>query len=419
MHGSIQPWGEVMAERETASTAEIAQRVVYWRKRRGLTRQLFADRVGRSVSWVDMIQRGDRQLDRLSVLEQIAGVLEISVYALIDRDAADRAAACVDEVEVRAIRQALGRYPSLSAGHGQPATIAAVRRQAAYLEHAWLSSRFAVVAQYLPRLLDDAQLAAHTAPEAERLDAHRALVAAYRLTSSMLLKFDANHIAWLAADRAMHTAIAADDLWSVARATRSVARAMTRNQQTPAAIAALLAMADRMRPDLAKNEGQLLSIYGMLYLAASIATAKQADAALADDMHHDAAAAAARMAPRYPAYYTHFGITNVLIHRVAALVRLYDAGRALEFATTIDPATIAALSPERRANYLLDLTDAHSRTGNYRRAAYLLHQAEQVAPEEVRCRPLAHGLLRSLLNHTTGEPARQVRAMATRAGVTA
>src|SRR5215211_420883 len=137
---------EGMPERETASTAEIARRVVYWRKRRGLTRQLFADRMGRSVSWVDMIQRGDRQLDRLSVLEQIAEVLEISIYALIDRDEAERAATCVDEIEVQAIRQALGRYPSLTAGKGQPASVAAVRRQAAYLEHAWLSSRFAVVA---------------------------------------------------------------------------------------------------------------------------------------------------------------------------------------------------------------------------------------------------------------------------------
>jgi len=48
-----------------------------------------------------------------------------------------------------------------------------------------------------------------------------------------------------------------------------------------------------------------------------------------------------------------------------------------------------------------------------------LLQAEQVAPEEVRCRPLAHGLLRSLLDHATGESARLVRDMATRAGVTA
>ena len=408
-----------MPERETATRAEIAQRVVYWRKRRGLTRQLFADRMGRSVSWVDMIQRGDRQLDRLSVLEQIAEVLEISVHTLIDREAAERAAACVDDTEVQTIREALGRYPGLAPRQDQPVSVAAVQRQAAYLDHAWLASRFAVVAQYLPKLLNEAQAAVLTAPEAEQTDAYRVLVTAYRLASSMLLKFESRDIAWLAADRAMHTALAADDTWSLARATRSVARAMTSSHQAAEAIAALLSMADRMRSKVSADEAHLLALYGMLYLAASITAAEQDDAALARDMHQEAEAAALRMAPHYKRHYTDFGPTNVLIHRVAALVRLYEAGRGLEFAATIDPAAVAALSAERRANYLLDLTEAHSRTGDYRPAAQCLLQAEQIAPEEVRCRPLAHGLLRSLLDHTTGESARLVRDMATRAGVTA
>jgi hypothetical protein len=143
----------------------------------------------------------------------------------------------------------------------------------------------------------------------------------------MLLKFEAHDIAWLAADRALHTALAADDTWSLARATRSVARAMTSSQ--------------------------------------------------------------------------------------------HGSGRALEFATTIDPVAVTALPAERRANYLLDLTEAHSRTGHFPQAAQCLLDAEQVAPEEVRCRPLAHGLLRSLLDKTSGQSARLVRDMATRAGVTA
>ena len=103
-----------MAAKETASRAEIAQRVEYWRKRRGLTRRLFADRMGRSLSWVDMIRRGDRHLDRLSVLEQIAEVLEISIYALIDRDQAQRAAECVDATEVWLIKEALQRYDCIT-----------------------------------------------------------------------------------------------------------------------------------------------------------------------------------------------------------------------------------------------------------------------------------------------------------------
>jgi transcriptional regulator with XRE-family HTH domain len=408
-----------MPEDDAQRRRDVGRRVAAWRRRRGLTRQAFADLCGRSLSWVDKIESGERALLRLPMLERVAEALSVTPEALTEPATAQRAAQCVDGYEVQAIQTALGRYPSLTAQAGGPVSVAVIKRQAEYLDHAWLSSRFTVVARHLPRLMSEAQTAVLAVPDAERVDAYRVLVTAYRLASSMLLKFEVNHIAWLAADRAMHTALAADDTWSLARATRSVARAMTSSDQGQAAIATLQGMADRMRPELAQQEDHLLALYGMLHLAASITAAEQEDAALARDMHREAEAAAERMAPHYRTHHTHFGITNVQIHRVAALVRLYEAGRALEFAGTISPAAIALLSPERRVNYLLDLTEAHTRTRDYREAARLLTRAEQVAPEEVRCRPLAHGLLRSLLSNTTGEPARLVRAMAERAGVAA
>jgi hypothetical protein len=185
------------------------------------------------------------------------------------------------------------------------------------------------------------------------------------------------------------------------------------------AIAALTGMADRMRPELAGQEQELLSLYGMLFLAASITAAGQEDGALALLMHEEAAAAAARLGPGHDTHRTVFGSTNVALHRVAALVRLHEAGRALEFAAGINPAEVAALPAERRVNYLLDLTEAFAHTGNYQQAVRALGEAEAVAPEEVRCRPLAHGLLRSLLSNTSGEASRLVQEMAGRAGVTA
>ena len=38
----------------------IGRRVRYWRLRRNLGRQRFADMVGRSVSWLDKVERGER-----------------------------------------------------------------------------------------------------------------------------------------------------------------------------------------------------------------------------------------------------------------------------------------------------------------------------------------------------------------------
>lgn len=82
-------------------------------------------------------------------------------------------------------------------------------------------------------------------------------------------------------------------------------------------------------------------------------------------------------------------------------------------------AAVASLPPERRANFLLDLTEAHARRGHYQDATQALVEAERTAPQEVRCRPLAHGLLRMLPATTNGESGRVVRQMAQRAGVPA
>jgi len=398
---------------------QVGRRVRCWRLRRNLDRKQFADMVGRSTSWLDKIEKGERGLARLPLLERVAGALSVDPTALTDGAIAERVSHCVDVHEVAAIRTALSRYPNLTGPSDRPVAVPILLKQAAYLDQAWLSSHFTVVARRLPQLMADAQVTALAVPARDQVAAYRLLVTTFRMASSMLLKFETNDLAWMAADRAMHSALAVSDTWSLARATRSVARAMTSAGQQASAIAVLVDMADRMRPELRTDSRDLLALYGMVHLAASITAADQEDGQLARDMHQEALAAAERMTSEHRTHATLFGMSNVLIHRVAVLLRRHEAGRALEFAATIDPSRIALLPPERQANFLLDLTDAHTRTGDYRAAVRRLGEAELVAPEEVRCRPLAHGLLRSLLNSTTGEPARLVRAMAGRAGVRA
>lgn len=398
----------------------IGRRVRYWRLRRSLDRQRFADMVGRSTSWLDKIEKGERNLLRLPMLDRVAEVLGVDPAALTDGSTARQAARCVDAVEVQTIREALSWYPSLSAqGSEQEPKLDQVTKQLAYVDQAWLSSHFTVVVRHLPKLLHEAQMLTLTARPSFTVAVSRTLVMAYRLASSVLLKFETNDVAWLAADRAMQAALAVDDTVALARATRSVARSLTSTGQLTNAIDALTGMADRMRPELTARADELLSLYGMLYLAASIAAARQEDAETALIMHEHAQAAAENLGPYYQTHQTVFGSTNVALHRVAALVRLHEPGQALEYARNIDPRSISSLPPERRVNHMLDLSTAYTETGLYTEAARTLVEAERVAPEEVRCRPLAHGLLRAMLRNTSGDLGRVVQRMAARAGVTA
>jgi transcriptional regulator with XRE-family HTH domain len=99
-----------MTGNDEVQRRETADIVMYWMRRRGMTRKIFGDRMGKSLSWVDKIRAGDRQLDRVSVLRQIARVLDIPLVVLIDPDEAERQRTCPDDGEIDDVRRALCRY---------------------------------------------------------------------------------------------------------------------------------------------------------------------------------------------------------------------------------------------------------------------------------------------------------------------
>jgi transcriptional regulator with XRE-family HTH domain len=402
---------------------EIGRRVNYWRTRRNLTRQQLADKVGRSVSWVDKIEAGERALLRLPMLERVADALDVDVAVLTDDERAWRSRQCPDAAEVLAIRAALGSYETLLGRSGSSSPdapdLGRLRQQVGYACTAWLSSHFTTMGRVLPGLILDAQRAVAAYGGDGQLEATRHLVMTYRLASSTLLKFETTDVAWLAADRAITVASGVGDTVCLARATRSVARAMTESGQRREAIDVLVGMAERMEPELSAGDRELTSLYGMLLLPAEIAAARDGNADVATTMHEQALSVARTLGSTFSDRVTAFGITNVELHRLAALVRLHDGGRALEFARTIDPAGLVRLPNERKVNYLIDMAEANQQCGRLREAASALVDAERVAPEEVRCRPVARTLIRGLLDSATGHPARELRNLAHRVGLPA
>ena len=110
----------------------VGRRVAYWRTRRKMSQQLFADRLGKSKSWVDKVERGVRRLDRFSTIAEIAEVLQVDVQVLTGRDPVRRPESvnCIDQVEVAEIRAALERYDKISAFRTTAPGCAAAHRAA-------------------------------------------------------------------------------------------------------------------------------------------------------------------------------------------------------------------------------------------------------------------------------------------------
>lgn len=409
---------------DTARHLQVGRQVARWRQRRGLTRQQFADLCGRSPSWVDKIERGERALLRLPMLERVAEVLNISVDALTNPDQAQAAAsACLDPFEVLAIREVLQRYDAITTLLHSPMAadkmvdIDRVRRQVAYAWSSFQNGNYSMLGSVLPSLLREAQdgVAQHSAGERE--EARIALSEAYQVTASALWKIKEVDLAWLAAERALMLAEAVGDSLLVSDAARRVAQGLMATNHSDQALSLLRADIDRLEPGIGTASAEYLSLYGMLFLLGGVVAARQGDAATARELHSEGLGIAGRLGDDRNERWTAFGPTNVVLHQVAALVDLGDGSAAVEAADRARPEGLAKLPRERRANFFVDVARGHALKGKRDQAVVALLQAEQVARDEVRCRPVALNLIADLLRQGQGKPPLTLRLLAARVGL--
>ncbi|MEU8392431.1 helix-turn-helix transcriptional regulator [Micromonospora sp. NPDC048843] len=353
----------------------IGRRVARWRVRRSMTQQMLADRLRRSKSWVDKVERGVRALDRYSVIQELAHVLRVDPEVLLGQQR-PTPAGTPDGVDD--IRAALARYDTLQA---QEQTTEEVRRQVGY---AWLSyqhAHYAQLVRVLPGLLDTTQGA--QTPEL--------LVEAYRITSSLLVKLGEANLGWLAADRAMSAA--GDDPILAATAAISVAQALRASGRDRLALAATLAAANRITSGPQRSAGEW-AVGGTLLLQAALAAVGCGDTHRADELIDRAAGIAAGLRGYDDVHRTSFGPIAVELARVLVTAQRGQAVEALQrHSTVVRREAWRRLPAEYRGAYLVDVTRAYLQVGDVRGAARALVDADSVAPAEVRCRPLARTVI--------------------------
>ncbi|HEU0086919.1 MAG TPA: helix-turn-helix domain-containing protein [Pseudonocardiaceae bacterium] len=382
---------------------QTADVVLYWMQRRGMTRKLFADRMGKSLSWVDKIKTGDRQLDRLSVLRRIAEVLDIPLAILIDPEEAERRQVCPDDREIDAVRDALRRYDVITnvfrpnGGTLPEPDLVKLERTVSYGWMAFQAVNYQAVGQLLADLIRDAQAAVWQLDGEERRSAQAWLSWTYQLTASTAFKLGDAQLGWLAADRAIQVAEQTGDRTLIASAAMRVAHALMATHQSPDAVELVRSAANRLEPHLAGADPAFTSAYGMLLLKGSIAAARLHQAADVRDLQDEALSVAARLGPGRNDNWSAFGATNVLIHRVSALADMQGAGRVLEAAREIPAADLVRMPRERRASHLLDVSRGYLQAGRRDEAAATLLDADQLAREEVRCRDLTRQVITDIV----------------------
>jgi transcriptional regulator with XRE-family HTH domain len=404
----------VQADREvrvSLDDRDLGRRIGYWRRRRKLTQAVFADRIGRSKSWVEKVERGDRSAGRLSVLDGICEVLQIDVAILIGGDPHRIAQACLDDTEVARIRSALEGY-DFGGSTKRPADDESLRRR---IDHAWAAFEFAdyrVIGTVLPELLEDAQ---RTHAALDSAESSALLADVYQIIASTLRKLGEHMLGWLAGDRGVAAAQRTGDLALVTGAGFRVANALLSLGRAGQALNLDLSLADQIQP--AGRTEDLRAMYGHVILQGAMAAA-----ASGDDSRTAAMIAEARDVARFVAagsnhYRLAFSPVNVALHEVAALILLGENGRAVEVADAISDAGLGLLRKERRAALMVDTARASSQAGRRDEALRRLLTAEEIAASEVRCRPVAQETITDLLRRSQNAPPTALARLAERAGV--
>src|SRR5919206_4975910 len=156
----------------------IGQRVAWVRARRGLTQEVLAGMVGRTVDWLSKVENGRANLERLSMIKALADALDVTVGDLLGEPSVMDWTPDSGTRTVTLLREALMDYSSLALSQrvGEPPEQEALRRDVEDVWDAYQASRFAYTATRLPAVIAGGRLRVRAADTLdERRHAQRML----------------------------------------------------------------------------------------------------------------------------------------------------------------------------------------------------------------------------------------------------
>lgn len=277
-------------------------------------------------------------------------------------------------------------------------SLASLRRAAANVMQASLSSDYAQLAHSLPYLIGQIELANFQACDADRLHMQRLLSDVYAVAGWTLIKADSPVAAWIAAQCAIQYAEHADDVLRGAAAMRCLAEVHMRARSFREAGRTAFLAATCLDTAQVQERATVQCLRGAALLSAAAASARRGDRREAHTALKAAAVCATELNEERFDLGTVFGPTNVAIHQVAVAVELGNPTEAMKHIPTVNLNRMPSLLTERRARFLIDVARSYRQLRDDTAALDALLQAEAIAPDELRNHRLTHQVLRDLLS---------------------
>jgi transcriptional regulator with XRE-family HTH domain len=399
--------------REMTEQLTIGRRVAWYRRRRGMTQQILADVMRRTVDWVSKVENDRIPVDRLSVIAELAEALDVTIGDLLAEPSLMDWTRDSGSHTIPALRNALLDYrqitPLFGGAGAEPPSLAELRHQLSEVMDAYQASRYGAMTRRLPVLLAHAHAAAEANDDAR--GEHAVLALSYQAAAAVLTKLGEGDLAWIAADRGLVAARRSGDTVIVGSLFRSVAHTLLATGRFKAAVQLTEEATAHLQPGLGSATPEYLSVYGMLFLAGAIAASRSDDRGTTRMFLSEADHAARRLGADANHLWTAFGPTNVAIHRVATAMELGDFQIAIDLSSRIDA---SAMPVERRIRHALDVAHAHTARRRTDQAMEIVLRAERVAPEQVRYHAMSRQLVVQWLRQCRGTPSRDLGELARR-----
>jgi len=385
--------------------ATVGERVAFHRRRKGITQEVLAGLLGRSVEWLAQFERGAKELDRLSTIVAIADVLGIEPVKLLPAAFTARRRELRGSVigtapdSVVAIKAAMFRYNGSARVLGVPdRPPVGPAELAERINEAFVctqTERWSRLGLLLPDLIADAWQAAHTSTGELQYRAFGQLSLVWRVTSGMLDRIGEKDLPWIAAERDMTAADRSGDDLLIAGAAWRLAVVLRHNGCLQESIDVPAASADVLRPRLAQSP-QHASMYGALMLKGAVGAATVGDHVGVRDYLRECDRAAQLTGDRND-FWLAFGPTNVAIHRVWLATEMGDPIDALRQAAYVDDTRLPPELAERRASHLITVAWSHYLRRHDDDALSALIAARTVAAEQLMFTHRVHDMLRQML----------------------
>ena len=396
----------------------IGERIAHHRKSLGLTQEGLAMRLSRSKSWVTKIERGERPLDSVRTLVDVARALGVQVRDLTGQPWFPESGGPGHDA-IPAIRRALTSLtPPSTRPDGQPIEPRDPTRLRADVLAAgrlWQTDRhcYSAVVPLLPDLIAETRLAP-TAGDERRYEANRTLALLCQLMQEVMARLGEIDLAWIAAHQSLRAAADTDNDPALEAASAwRICHAALRMDNLDEVYNVASAAAGKLRRALRDEPSpEGLSAYGGLQLVGAVAAIRASDPAATDRFLGEARRAARELGDGRNDFWMTFGPANVAIHDAEVLLERGEVVAALRRATTINLSALPSL--ERRSTHYVNVARAHALRRHDAEAAAAMLQAERFNPEGLSYNMLARDLVRALLRREHRQAVPGLRGLARR-----